>query len=88
MSPITETLRRIVGGDHPGTGPAQAVRNRAVLAESGRTVVVEGNHYFPPEDVESVYLEPRTHQTLCLWKGTANYYDVVVDGERDRAPLT
>jgi uncharacterized protein (DUF427 family) len=85
MSAITETLRRIVGGrEAAATGPVQAVWNGAVVADSDRTVVVEGNHYFPPEDVESRHLEPSSHQTVCPWKGTASYYHVVIEDERNR----
>lgn len=53
----------------------------AVLAESDETVVVEGNHYFPAESVKREHFrESRTH-TVCPWKGTASYYDVVVGEE-------
>ena len=85
MSAITDKLRRVVGGQEPTSGPVQAVWDGTVIAESDRTVVVEGNHYFPPEDVESQYLEPSSHRTVCPWKGTASYYDVVVDGGRNSA---
>ena len=60
-----------------------ATWNGAVLAKSEDTVVVEGNHYFRPEDVDMAFLEPSTHHTVCGWKGTASYYDVVVDGTRN-----
>ncbi len=55
--------------------------NGTVLADSDETVVVEGNHYFPPESVRMEHLAPSTHQTVCPWKGTASYYDVRVDDE-------
>jgi uncharacterized protein (DUF427 family) len=55
----------------------------AVLAESDRCVVVEGNQYFPPDDVRREVLEPSDHTSVCPWKGTARYYDVVVNGERN-----
>jgi uncharacterized protein (DUF427 family) len=51
-----------------------------VLAESDRTVVVEGNHYFPPADVDASHLTSSATSTTCPWKGAASYYDVVVDG--------
>ncbi len=54
-----------------------------VLASSDRTVVVEGNHYFPTDDVDAAVLQPSDTHTVCPWKGTASYYDVVVDGERN-----
>ena len=37
----------------------------AVLASSEDTVVVEGNHYFRPSDVDMAYLEPSSHHTVC-----------------------
>jgi uncharacterized protein (DUF427 family) len=53
------------------------------LAESGATVVVEGNQYFPKESVESKFLKASDHTTICPWKGTAHYYHVEVDGMRN-----
>jgi len=53
----------------------------AVLAESDDTVVVEGNHYFPADSIKrDNFRESETH-TACPWKGTASYYDVVVNGD-------
>jgi uncharacterized protein (DUF427 family) len=60
---------------------AKAIWNDHVIAESDNTVVVEGNHYFPPESVKPEYLQPSSHTTVCGWKGSANYYDIVVDGQ-------
>jgi uncharacterized protein (DUF427 family) len=57
--------------------------NGAVLAESDRTVVVEGNHYFPAEDVEDRYFETSDTHTTCPWKGEASYRSVVVEGSRN-----
>ena len=59
----------------------RAVLNGTVVAESEDTVVVEGNHYFPPEAVKQEHLAESDRHTVCGWKGTASYYDVVVDGE-------
>jgi uncharacterized protein (DUF427 family) len=56
----------------------------ALIAQSDRCVVVEGNQYFPPEDVRREYLRPSETHTVCPWKGTASYYDVVVDGQVNR----
>lgn len=55
--------------------------NNATLAESNNTVVVEGNHYFPPDSIDKQYFEPSITHTTCGWKGEASYYDVAVDGE-------
>ena len=52
--------------------------NGKVLAESDRTVVVEGNHYFPRSDVRMDLLSDNAMTTSCPWKGIASYYDVVV----------
>jgi uncharacterized protein (DUF427 family) len=59
--------------------------NGAVLADSDDTVVVEGNHYFPADAVDTRYLAASDRHTVCHWKGTASYYDVVVDGVVNRA---
>jgi uncharacterized protein (DUF427 family) len=59
----------------------KAIWNDAVLAESDETVVVEGNHYFPPGSVNNEYMRDSDYHTTCFWKGRASYYDVVVDGE-------
>jgi uncharacterized protein (DUF427 family) len=61
----------------------KAVWNGTVIAESPDTVVVEGNHYFPLASVDSALLEPSTHTSVCPWKGTANYYSLNVNGERN-----
>jgi len=60
---------------------AKAVWRGVVLAESDRTQVVEGNHYFPPESVRREHLRPNDEHTTCPWKGVASYYDVVVGDE-------
>jgi uncharacterized protein (DUF427 family) len=53
------------------------------LAESAATIVVEGNHYFPPDSIDrACFADSQTH-TTCGWKGEASYYDVVVGGERN-----
>ena len=59
----------------------KAIWNETVIAQSDDTVVVEGNHYFPPESVRGEYLRPASGTTVCGWKGTAHYYDVVVAGQ-------
>jgi uncharacterized protein (DUF427 family) len=57
----------------------KAIWNGEVIAQSDATIMVEGNHYFPPESIDSTYLQMSQSQTVCPWKGTASYYDVVVD---------
>ncbi len=58
----------------------QAVWNKVILADSDDTVIIEGNHYFPANQVDQTYLRPSATTTYCPWKGTASYYTVVVDG--------
>ena len=60
---------------------AKATWNGAVIAESDEYEVVEGNIYFPPDAVKREHLRESATHTVCGWKGTASYYDVVVDGE-------
>lgn len=57
---------------------AKAVWNGVVLAESDETVMVEGNHYFPPSTINTTYFKPSDAHTVCPWKGMASYFDVVV----------
>lgn len=63
---------------------ARAIWKDTVLAESDRTVTVEGNHYFPPDAVRREHLRPSTTHTVCGWKGEASYYDVVVGDETNK----
>jgi len=62
----------------------RAVWRNTVLAESDDTVVVEGNHYFPPDSIRTEYFRPSETHTVCPWKGEASYYDLVVDGQVNR----
>jgi uncharacterized protein (DUF427 family) len=62
----------------------RAVWHNTTLAESDDTVVVEGNHYFPPDSIRREYFSPSDTHTTCPWKGEASYYDVSVDGEVNR----
>jgi uncharacterized protein (DUF427 family) len=62
----------------------KAVWNGKVIAESDQTIVVEGNHYFPPESVHKEYLKESDYHTTCPWKGNASYFDVVIEGQVNR----
>jgi uncharacterized protein (DUF427 family) len=62
----------------------RAVWNGKLLAESNDTVVVEGNHYFPPESLRMEFFRPSDTQSVCPWKGVAHYYTVNVNGEQNR----
>ncbi len=59
----------------------KATWNGAILAESNSTVVVEGNHYFPPDSINREYFRESDTQSTCPWKGLASYQDIVVDGK-------
>lgn len=61
-----------------------ALWNGEVIARSDDTIVVEGNHYFPPDAINREFFDAIADTSVCPWKGTASYYDVVVDGERNR----
>ena len=61
----------------------KAVWNNVVLAESTDTVVVEGNHYFPSDSLNTEYFQESSHTSFCPWKGTASYYSLSVDGQNN-----
>lgn len=60
----------------------KAMLNGTIIAESDKTVIVENNHYFPPDSVQKQYLEESPRRTTCPWKGVAHYFHVAVDGVR------
>jgi uncharacterized protein (DUF427 family) len=62
----------------------KAIWHGVVIAESDKTLMVEGNHYFPPESVKREFLTPTETHTTCPWKGVASYYSVVVNGETNK----
>lgn len=63
----------------------KATWNGVTVAESARTVMVEGTHYFPSDSVDRSLLRPSDRTSVCPWKGTASYFDVVVDGKVNSA---
>jgi uncharacterized protein (DUF427 family) len=62
----------------------RAIWNGVVLAESDKTIVVEGNQYFPPDAINREHFQETETNTTCPWKGLASYYNVVVDGQVNR----
>ena len=56
----------------------KAIWNNVVLAQSNETIVIEGNHYFPPAALDKTYFQSSNTHTHCSWKGQASYYDLVV----------
>jgi len=59
----------------------KAIWEHAVLAESDRTIEVEGNQYFPPGSIKTEYFRPSDQHTTCPWKGLASYYSLEVNGK-------
>ena len=63
---------------------AMAIWNGAVIAQSDRYEVLEGNVYFHEASLNRKYLRPSDTTSVCGWKGTAKYFDLIVDGEVNR----
>jgi uncharacterized protein (DUF427 family) len=59
----------------------KAIWNGEVLAQSNDTVVVEGNHYFPPASLNRQFFSDSNTTTVCPWKGTASYHNFEVNGK-------
>jgi uncharacterized protein (DUF427 family) len=62
----------------------KAIWNNQIIAESDQTLVIEGNHYFPPTAIKSDYFKPSQMHSSCPWKGQASYYSLEVDGESNK----
>lgn len=58
-----------------------ATWNGSTIAQSDDTIVIDGNHYFPPDSIVAELYRPSSHTSVCSWKGDARYYDLEVDGE-------
>lgn len=67
-----------------GVRVVKAYFNNTLIAETSHPVVLEGNQYFPQQDVKMEFLKPSDHHTVCPWKGKAGYYHVEVGGESDK----
>lgn len=61
----------------------KAIWNNTIIAESHETIVIEGNHYFPPESIKKEHFKSSSTHTVCPWKGTASYYTIEVDGKNN-----
>jgi uncharacterized protein (DUF427 family) len=61
----------------------KAIWNNQVIAESDNTVVIENNHYFPPESINKEFFKSSDLHTTCPWKGKASYYSLLVDGKEN-----
>ena len=59
----------------------KAIWNGITLAESDKTIIIEGNHYFPPSSIHKDYFKKSSTSSVCFWKGTASYFSIEVDGK-------
>lgn len=59
----------------------KAIWSGQIIAESDATIIVEGNHYFPPDAIKREYFESSSTRTYCGWKGECSYYTLAV-GEK------
>lgn len=62
----------------------KAIWHGKVLADADKTIMIEGNHYFPPESIKKEFFTDSDTQYHCPWKGDAKYYTIVVDGEENK----
>ncbi len=58
----------------------RAIVNGVTIADSNNTILLEGNHYFPPENVNERLLKRSWMRSACPWKGVAAYYHVEAEG--------
>ena len=61
----------------------KALWNNKVIAETKKTILIENNHYFPPEAINKKYFKNSDTQTSCPWKGKASYFTIEVDGKQN-----
>jgi uncharacterized protein (DUF427 family) len=62
----------------------KAVWNGTLLAESSDTIVVEGNHYFPPESIHREFFKESPTRSSCPWKGEAYYFTIEAGDEQNK----
>jgi uncharacterized protein (DUF427 family) len=62
----------------------KAIWNNIVIAESEKTIQVEGNHYFPADTIKKEFFKPSDTHSTCPWKGVASYYTLEVNGETNK----
>ena len=62
----------------------RVVRNKVILAESNNTVIIEKNHYFPPDSINWDYFEKSDQHTNCPWKGQASYLTIRIGDQVEK----
>ena len=65
----------------------KAIWNDTIIAESNDTILVENNHYFPAESIKKEYFKSSSTHSTCPWKGVASYYNLEVNGGKQRCSL-
>lgn len=62
----------------------KAIWKNNIVAESDDTIIIEGNHYFPPDAINSKFFKPTDTRTVCPWKGEASYFTLHADGQESK----
>jgi len=62
----------------------QVVIHNVLIAETDNPIMLEGNVYFPPQDVRTEFLRPSSHHATCWWKGETSYYHVAIGDKIDQ----
>ena len=62
----------------------KAIWKGQLLAESNDTLVIENNHYFPASSLNKAFFIESETTSICPWKGTARYFTIVVNNERNK----
>ena len=73
-------MEDLLGSNNPfdESGKMKAIWKKEVIADTEETVVMEGNHYFPPSFLDSNFLREGDARSTCPWKDEASYYDIAV----------
>ena len=74
---LKRTINRVLGDGDAASG-------RRVRAVGDGVTVAESDHYFPVERVDRAHLRDSSGHTVCAWKGTASYFDVIVADKVNR----
>ena len=64
---------------HDESDMEQRRTGRATTPRSSKGITI----FRPARSIGSIFMKSTTH-TVCSWKGTASYYDVVVDGQTNK----
>lgn len=62
----------------------KAIWQGRLIAQSNNTIIIENNHYFPPESVCFDLLTKSETTSICPWKGMASYYTISINGDKNK----